>query len=236
MTLEELYNDIEKIRAIQNCRNCFGVYKAPGAHTSYWELLGEWANREDDIFAATWGTYLGKSGVVNCYIKDHGDVTDPKLIKEAQEAAAAGKTTGGYLIVHHHAGDRIIVAEDGKTARMLTYATGNEIFPSEDGGTGHWVFIHYGVDFVRDADNKWRIWHARLIPGGLCMEGHCWTELDPEVCMWGELPSEMEEASEVAYEQYKYNPEATYPVNYPEINEMYRTFGDLAPGYGVDIF
>ena len=162
------------------------------------------------------------------------------MLKQMQKAAEAGLALGGTVVTHNHTTDRIIVAEDGQPARATFFAIGQETFGElsaedpADAGDGNWTCIHYGCDFLKTRVG-WRIWHQWLIPGGMTSYGHEWSDTDPKVSSWGELPWELVNAKPCIHKPWRYAPDATYPVNYPPIPEPYETFADVAPGYGFEI-
>ena len=57
----------------------------------------------------------------------------------------------GEMHIHEIASPVIEIAGDGKTARIMFNSTGRE--------GSDWAWVKYGVDFMKDKDGIWKMWH-----------------------------------------------------------------------------
>ena len=127
----------------------------------------------------------------------------------------------------------IEVAADGKTAKGAWISPGHETYvdgqvpgrPEETGdGKAHaeWCWGKYAVDFIKDADGQWKIWHMRLYPLFKCEYGTSWVD--------AEQPTADEFAftrAEKNVSMWTYSPNEVYPANEPAIPWPYKSFDDV---------
>ena len=105
--LEQLTTKLERLEAVQACRNLMGKYSY--YHTAFRnnEYIDLWAKRDDDLLVMPWGSYKGFEGVKACYLKDHGDRNDPGMLDSLR----------GAVMMHEMDTEVIEVAKDGKTPK-----------------------------------------------------------------------------------------------------------------------
>jgi hypothetical protein len=221
--LEQLTLKLERLEAVQACRNLMGKYSY--YHTAFRnnEYIDLWAKRDDDLLVMPWGSYKGFEGVKACYLKDHGDRNDPGMLD----------TLKGAVMMHEMDTEVIEVAADGKTAKGAWISPGHETYvdgqvpgrPEETGdGKAHaeWCWGKYAVDFIKDDDGQWKIWHMRLYPLFKCEYGTSWVD--------AEQPSAEEFAftqAEKNVSMWTYSPDEVYPANEPAIPWPYKTFDEV---------
>ena len=125
-TLELLTRKLERLEAVQACRNLMGKYSY--YHTAFRnkEYIDLWAKREDDLLVMPWGSYQGFEGVKACYMKDHGDRSDPQVPDSLK----------GAVMMHEMDTEVIEVAEDGKTAKGAWLSPGQRDLCGRP-GAGH---------------------------------------------------------------------------------------------------
>ena len=221
--LEQLTLKLERLEAVQACRNLMGKYSY--YHTAFRnkEYIDLWAKRDDDLLVMPWGSYKGFEGVKACYLKDHGDRNEPGMLD----------TLKGAVMMHEMDTEVIEVAADGKTAKGAWISPGHETYvdgqvpgrPDETGdGKAHaeWCWGKYAVDFIKDADGQWKIWHMRLYPLFKCEYGTSWVD------------AEQPTADEFTFTQaeknvsmWTYSPNEVYPANEPAIPWPYKSFDDV---------
>ena len=221
--LEQLTLKLERLEAVQACRNLMGKYSY--YHTAFRnkEYIDLWAKRDDDLLVMPWGSYKGFEGVKACYLKDHGDRNEPGMLD----------TLKGAVMMHEMDTEVIEVAADGKTAKGAWISPGHETYvdgqvpgrPDETGdGKAHaeWCWGKYAVDFIKDADGQWKIWHMRLYPLFKCEYGTSWVD--------AEQPTADEFAftrAEKNVSMWTYSPNEVYPANEPAIPWPYKSFDDV---------
>ena len=139
----------------------------------------------------------------------------------------------GAVMMHEMDTEVIEAAEDGKTAKGAWISPGHETYvdgqvpgrPDETGdGKAHaeWCWGKYAVDFIKDADGQWKIWHMRLYPLFKCEYGTSWVE--------AEQPTADEFAftsAEKNVSMWTYSPTEVYPANEPAIPWPYKHFEDV---------
>ena len=132
ITREELQFRLDRMQAVQDCRNLMGDYSL--LHTAYRnkEYCRLWANRDDCVLLMPWGGYFGKAGVEKCYLVDHGDRDD--------ENADGNPQLHGGMFMHCMDIEIIEVAEDGMTARGIWLDPGHETPIHFIGMTGQLYF------------------------------------------------------------------------------------------------
>ena len=221
--LEQLTLKLERLEAVQACRNLMGKYSY--YHTAFRnkDYIDLWAKRDDDLLVMPCGSYKGFEGVKACYLKDHGDRNEPGMLD----------TLKGAVMMHEMDTEVIEVAADGKTAKGAWISPGHETYvdgqvpgrPDETGdGKAHaeWCWGKYAVDFIKDADGQWKIWHMRLYPLFKCEYGTSWVD--------AEQPTADEFAftrAEKNVSMWTYSPHEVYPANEPAIPWPYKSFDDV---------
>ena len=221
--LEQLTMKRERLEAVQACRNLMGKYSY--YHTAFRnnEYIDLWAKRDDDLLVMPWGSYKGFEGVKACYLKDHGDRNDPGMLDSLR----------GAVMMHEMDTEVIEVAEDGKTAKGAWISPGHETYvdgqvpgrPDETGdGKAHaeWCWGKYAVDFIKDADGQWKIWHMRLYPLFKCEYGTSWVEAKQPTADEFAFTSAEKNVS-----MWTYSPAEVYPANEPAIPWPYKHFEDV---------
>ena len=222
-TLELLTLKLERLEAVQACRNLMGKYSY--YHTAFRnrEYIDLWAKREDDLLVMPWGIYRGFEGVKTCYMNDHGDRSDP----------AVRDLLKGAVMMHEMDTEIIEVAADGKTAKGAWLSPGHETY-LEGAVPGladenarriphaEWCWGKYAVDFIRDADGQWKIWHMRLYPLFKCEYGESWVDTRQPTAEDYTFMS-----SERAASWWSYSPTEVYPANEPAIPWPYEKFEDV---------
>ena len=161
--LDVLTLKLERLEAAQACRNLMGKYSY--YHTAFrnQDYIELWAKREDDLLVMPWGEYTGFEGVKACYMNDHGDRSDPKTLALLK----------GAVMMHEMDTEVLEVAADGKTAKGAWLSPGHETYvdgqvpgmeTEKTSGKAHaeWCWGKYAVDFIRDEDGQWKIWHMSL--------------------------------------------------------------------------
>ena len=218
-SLAGLYAGIARVRAAQECRNLMGHYLIGMMGSKMWQYLDRWVGREDASLEMPWGRYDGKSGVVYCYLVDHGDYTDPTIPDNAG---------AGVLAIHLSSSECVEVAADGKTARGIFHTGGTETIRKD----GCCCFTRYGVDFIRDERGAWKIWHMWLVPNGMNQFPYCWT--DSEHTSWTTVSWQPKD-DELFHKAWRYSPDDVYPLCWPDYPHKYASWDEVAPGYGYDI-
>ena len=222
-TLELLTRKLERLEAVQACRNLMGKYSY--YHTAFrnQEYIDLWAKREDDLLVMPWGSYQGYEGVKACYMKDHGDRSDPKVLDSLK----------GAVMMHEMDTEVIEVAEDGKTAKGAWLSPGHETYvdgqlpgrsKEESSGQAHaeWCWGKYAVDFIKDDNGEWKIWHMRLYPLFKCEYGESWVDTkQPEPEDYTFMSSQRSTS------WWIYSPTEVYPANEPAIPWPYEKFEDV---------
>lgn len=221
--LEELTLKLERLEAVEACRNLMGKYSY--YHTAFRnrEYIDLWAKREDDLLVMPWGTYRGFEGVRACYMKDHGDRSDPAVLESLK----------GAVMMHEMDTEVIEVAADGKTAKGAWLSPGHETYmegrvpgfsdaDAEPVPRAEWAWSKYAVDFIRDEDGQWKIWHMRLYPLFKCEYGTSWVDaVQPKPEDYTFMSSER------AVGMWSYSPTEVYPANEPAIPWPYEKFEDV---------
>lgn len=221
-TLELLTLKLERLEAIQACRNLMGKYSY--YHTAFRnkEYIDLWAKREDDLLVMPWGSYKGFEGVKTCYMNDHGDRSDPETFESLK----------GAVMMHTMNTELIEVAADGKTAKAAFFSDGHETyvegrvpgFQDPDAkleAHAEWCWGAYAVDFIKD-NGEWKIWHMRLYPINKSEYGESWVDaVQPTPEDYTFLSSERGSG------MWHYSPTEVYPANQPAIPWPYEKFEDV---------
>ena len=220
--LEELTLKLERLEAQEACRNLMGKYSY--YHTAFRnkEYIDLWAKREDDLLSMPWGDYHGFEGVKACYMKDHGDRSDPETLERLK----------GSVMMHTMNTEIIEVAADGQTAKAAFFSDGHETYvegrirrsndeAAEGEAHAEWSWGAYAVDFIKD-EGEWKIWHMRLYPISKSEYGESWVDaVQPTPDDFGFMNSER--ASKI----WHYSPTEVYPENQPAIPWPYEKFEDV---------
>jgi len=228
ITAEELERRLDRMQAVQDCRNLMGIYSL--LHTAYRniEYCKYWANRDDDVLLMPWGAYYGIEGVKKCYLEDHGDRDDMDADDNPQ--------LHGGMFMHCMDTEVLEIAEDGQTARGIWLDPGHETYIRFPNGADDlcekpltpgawdegipntdWCWGKYLVNFIRE-DGVWKFWQMQLFPLARQSFYRCWTHNKPyeghKFAMGDPLPEDI----------WEYNENLVYPANRPEPPKPYKTF------------
>ena len=219
-TLEELAQSNKRLRGAQQCRNVMGYYLYLASGFRNKEYMEYWADREDSCLDMPWGGYIGKQKVADCYLHDHGDISDEEY----------PVYSAGIMCCHEIASEVLEVAEDGLTARAIHVSAGTETYneaPVQPRNTGY-CWARYGTDFI-NVDGEWKIWHMTLCPGTICNFHTSWADMPH----WEGYPFMTH--TDYGMHHWQYSREAVYPVDRPAYPRPYKTFDDIAPGYAYEV-
>lgn len=215
-TLEELTLQSERCQALQACRNLmakYSYYHSAMRHKDYVEL---WAKRDDDIFEAPWGSYVGWDEIYQCYVVDHGDRSDPEIVKNKMP---------GFFVMHEMDTECLEVAADGQTARGAWITPGQETFVEDGNPSAEWCWGKYAVDFIKE-DGVWKIWHMRLFPLFKCDYHKSWADT-PQPDFMENTFAPGQSARPRAKGAWVWSPDVVYPANEPEPPLPYNTYDDV---------
>lgn len=230
VTLDSLAASIENVKALQECRNimaryCF--YHTAFRHREYVENC--WAKRDDCTLMMPWGAYAGIEGVKRCYFIDHGDRSDPKTYESLK----------GAMFMHCLDTECLVVSDDGQTARGVWITPGHETFVDNGEAHGNWCWGKYCTDFIKE-NGQWKIWHMRLYPLFNTPYEECWTKqpvFDAKQFIGDEgtppAENEVRMHPDMPVDMWSWSIDSVYPADQPEPPLPYRTFSDVAPGYGI---
>jgi hypothetical protein len=219
--IDEARQKLEYVHNMNECNKIMGQFQHYLSQNKMVELLGLWSKRPDSSLQALWGCYDGYEGVERCFMVDFGDRRDPRN----KEALA------GYMYVHATGGEMITIAEDRQTARGKWGCWGANVLgkvarKGSDKGVAYWNQNDYGVDFIREND-KWKIWHMLEWPQYYTPYDKCWDISDP----YTQFPlRKTTEDRPPLRPIYNYSLDAVY--TYMPVPAPYKTFADVAPGYG----
>jgi len=213
MTLEELQLQVERLQAAQACRNLMGRYSYYHSAFRHREYMTLWAKRTDSYFRFPFGEYVGYDAIEHCYLVEHGDRSDPGMEQKMK----------GIMTMHQLDTEVLEVAADGKTAKGVWVSPGHETFmrnpenvdpdkePEKLVADPMWAWSKYEVEFIREADGQWKLWHMVLYPLFRTPYHKAWTEHEDK----GEqaFAAEGGEAKPMAWE---WRPNAIYPADQPE--------------------
>ena len=224
MTKEEIFQGQERLQAAIDCGNLMMNGSALLMANLTREYVEEWAKRPDCTLAMPWGCYDGYEGVKRCFTVDHRDINDE----------GAFELLKGSLSMDSLSGEVIHVAEDCKTARAVyiihrfeTNPTNNEL--PEHSRKSYWNWGWYGVDFINE-DGEWKLWHLRLFPCFKVPFGQNWAEYPYEG-----FELRMPTCDRPAMPIYVPGKDVLFPDEYPALPKPYKTFADVAPGYGYEL-
>lgn len=207
--LDALQRENDRLKAARECENLMSAYSYLGSAHRLRDYMQLWADREDSCLEMPWGVYEGYEGVCRCYLTDHTD----------REAPEAEQDLKGTMFIHPMTTCRLVVAEDGNTARGAWISLGVEAVA----GNAMWCLSKYGVDFIRMPEG-WRIWHLRLYPLFLTPYYVPFTEKEA-----GFEGMDVHPDRGPSSPRYEYSPESMYPYNEPVIPVAYRSFDELEP-------
>lgn len=220
--LAQVRRNAEYLDAYYECNKLVSLHQIYISQGKMVEQLGLWADREDTSFEAVWGTYLGYEGIKRCFMMDYGDIRDPRN----------EKAYTGYMCMQSINSEFVIIADDMQTARGRYMATGANVMgqvarKESDKGTAYWVYANYGFDFIK-VGGKWRIWHVKMTPVLNSPYDTTWSKTAPYE---GFPLRETHEDIAPKMPVFNYSPKTKYTagMSYPA---PYKTFADVAPGYG----
>ncbi len=218
LTKEYIALQLERLQALQDCRNLMGTYShyhCSYRHKDYIEL---WAKREDTCLEMPWGIYDGWEGVRRCYSEDHGDRSDPATYEHLK----------GAMFMHQMDTEVLVVAEDGETARGCWITPGHETFNGKDENgnpctVAGWCWGKYAVDFIKE-DGVWKLWHMRLYPLFMAPYEGGWAKSSERA---GSLDNRHSTDRPQSKDLWRYSKDAVYPADQPDPPKPYKTFADV---------
>ena len=218
MNLEELPLQIERLQAAQACRNLMGRYSY--YHTAFRnkDYMTLWAQREDSYFKFPFGYYVGYDAIARCYLVEHGDRNDPGMEEKLR----------GIMAMHQLDTEVLEVAADCKTAKGVWISPGHETFlrnpenvdpakePDKLVPDPMWAWSKYEVEFIREDDGSWKLWHMVLYP--LFKTGYhtAWTEAETKVEEAINPDETNAMTGQKAPDFWQWSKTAVYPANEPE--------------------
>lgn len=224
MTLEQIEYGQAKLQAAVDCANLITGGSALLTANLTRDYIDSWAKRDDDTLAMPWGCYTGIEGVTRCYTQDFMDIRDEGAFEYLK----------GSLRMDTICGEVIEVADDLQTARaayvlhgMMNNPSDNKELP-DNGYKDYWNWGRLGVDFIYE-DGAWKIWHMRLYYVHKFRYMTDWTEQPySNKFDWKKTPT----TDRPPLPSYAWNVNEVYPADQPGLPEPYKTFADVAPGYG----
>ena len=229
-SIEELELGFARMQGAQECRNLMGKYSYLHTAMRNREFVDLWADREDCILAMPWGYYLGKEGIRQCYLEDHGDRDDP-------EVQQSPMFQGGMMM---HAMDTCVleVAGDGQTAKGCWLSPGHESCyipdfskipgwkkgdPVPEGtplvSSCEWAWSKYQVDFIKE-NGVWKFWKLRLWPIYKTDFYVSWVDhpdMDP-------VDFPFQHHKPLPQPNWAWSPDSVYPADEPEPPLPYDTY------------
>lgn len=161
-------------------------------------------------FGRNTGYYVGMDAIRAYYVEKH--------------AAEMGEGLG-YLSNHPASTGLVREAEDGKTAKGMWYSIAQETRPNGDGtALALWMPEKIGVDFVKEADGQWRIWHI-MIANDLVCEAGTDNEKDPVYVDYGTDPVAVEFGTPTI-QKLVHDQTFNWWDNYPPMPVPYETWSD----------
>lgn len=216
--LEALSLQIERLQAAQACRNLMGRYSY--YHTAFRnkDYMTLWAQREDSYFKFPFGYYVGYDAIARCYLVEHGDRNDPGMEEKLR----------GIMTMHQLDTEVLEVAADCKTAKGVWISPGHETFlrnpdnvdpakePDKLVPDPMWAWSKYEVEFIREDDGSWKLWHMVLYP--LFKTGYhtAWTEAETKVEEAINPDETNAMTGQKAPDFWQWSKTAVYPANEPE--------------------
>ena len=94
-----------------------------------------------------------------------------------------------------------------------------------------WCYEKYGVDFIRE-DGAWKIWHMHVFYMFRSPYDSWWTKSGP---YQGFLLKETHCDRPVNRPIYNYSLDIIYPLDEPAPPNPYKSFDEVAPGFGYVI-
>lgn len=224
LTLEQIEYGQAKLQAAVDCGNLMMGGSALLTANLTRDYVATWANRDDCQLAMPWGCYDGIEGVTRCYTQDFMDINDE----------GAAEYLKGSLRMDTLSSEVIEVADDLQTARATYVLHGITNNPSdlkevpENSYKDYWEWGRIGVDFINE-DGTWKIWHMRVYYVFKYRYMTDWAEQPYNTKFeWKKVPA----VDHPPLPCYAYNINEVYPNDQPALPEPYKTFADVAPGYG----
>lgn len=142
--------DIHEINQIMGRR---AYYHSAGRHDL--EMSELWSTRDDIVFEP----------------EDVGAWTSHATVKRAYvDGNPFPPGTKGLMVEHTLTTPVIEIAGDGRTAKGIWISPGHETFPLPSADVAkpalpkaHWSWGRYAVDFRKEDDGKWKIWHLHVL-------------------------------------------------------------------------
>ena len=227
MNLEELALQVERLQAAQACRNLMGRYSY--YHTAFRNIdyMTLWAKRPDSYFKFPFGQYIGYDAIAHCYLVEHGDRSDPGMDQKLQ----------GIMTMHQLDTEVLEVAADCKTAKGVWISPGHETFmrnpenvdpaqePEKLVADPMWAWSKYEVEFIKDDDGQWKLWHMVLYPLFKTNYHKAWTE--SETVIETAINPDEDAGPKEAPSFWEWSPTALYPPDEPEPPVPYATAEDM---------
>lgn len=228
VTMEQVVATYEKAQAIHDIRNLVGRMNFYFSTYDMKKMIGLFSKRDDICIAMPWGCYdhnvedpLGR-----LFLQDYGDRSDP----------ATYEALRGCNFMMALDSEMIRIADDGETAHCMWQSEGIEtygynIFRRDQAGDRYWLYIKYGIDFIKE-DGEWKIWHLACYVLFRCPWDKCWVNGYP---YRGYLVKETHTNRHPLVSPHTVLINSAYPPDQPEPPMPYKTFADIAPGYGYDL-
>jgi hypothetical protein len=147
----DLHRRLTRLESIQEIHNLMGrraYLHSAGRHDL--EISELWSHHPDVVFEAEdMGAWTSLSSIRKSYVD--GNPFPPG--------------TKGLMVEHTLTTPVLEIAEDGKTAKGVWISPGHETFPVGEGERpkSHWSWGRYAVDFRKEEDGKWKIWHLHVL-------------------------------------------------------------------------
>jgi len=201
--IEALSREVERQLAIVDCKNLIGKVMYYGVAWLNREMVGLWADREDDLLEMPWGVYDGRKGIERCYLQDFGDRHDSGKLEKLK----------GIMMLYTVDTPIVTVAEDGETAYGVWTSSGADTWrEGDEHPQGYWRWGKYAVDFIRE-NGSWKIWKLRFYPYFMTKYDESWTKAP--AYDWSFFPVTPDRPRETPV--YHYDGDSVYPADLPHI-------------------
>lgn len=221
---ERVEYGLKKATAIQEIRNMAAKipYFLSNHRAKEFEAL--WASEGVQI-AMPWGCYDGPSAAKRfCF--DIGDRNDPD----------AAKNLAGHMCCYDWCSEMLQIADDLQTARSVWQSSGPETYGKDiyqhwHGGESYWHWMKYGIDFICE-DGVWKFWHLSGFPLYRIPYNKSWTDSLP-YNGWLLRETHTNHAP-IITTPFTWSLDSINPSDQPCPPLPYKTFADVAPGYGFE--
>ena len=224
MTIEQISLTYEKLEIVNICRNLISRYSFLIGENRMREVADMFARRGDTTVAMPWGCYDGFEGAVRCFTTDHLDIDDDGAFEKLKGIWNMDSLTSVC----------VEVADDLETARASCVSHRIETNPTENeipvySKNSYFCWGRYGFDFIRE-DGEWKIWHMYLVPVLKMPYLEDWKDY-----AYKGFELRVPTIDRPAMKTYQWNPNDIAPLADPEPPLPYKTFADVAPGYGYAV-